>query len=281
MEPLLLLAAGGLFALLFVLHALIHTIRRTERIGFWDTLLGFLVTLVPLAALLANAQSETPLLLVQSAVLGIALVLLSLSVLIVIGELRRPQRLRQSRGVFGVGAALLVIISTFTVPLVQSNFELAAQAGSATPAPATVDRQLSAQPSAASDTTITATGAPTRTATSELPTLGPSATPTLALTSTATATPTPSPTMTPTLTTSTPSPTLVDCQLVTNYNVNLRAAPDSAADVLLTIPFNTSVSAFGRNQDSTWWLVSYEGQTGWLSDNYVTGETSCLNLPAQ
>jgi uncharacterized protein YraI len=73
----------------------------------------------------------------------------------------------------------------------------------------------------------------------------------------------------------------VDCQLLTNYNINLRSAPDSAAAVLLTIPFNTGVSAFGRNQESTWWLVSYEGQTGWVSDDYVTGESSCLNLPVQ
>ena len=57
MDALLLLAAGGLFALLFVLNALIHTIRRTERIGFWETLLVFLVTLVLLAALLIAAPA--------------------------------------------------------------------------------------------------------------------------------------------------------------------------------------------------------------------------------
>jgi 4-amino-4-deoxy-L-arabinose transferase-like glycosyltransferase len=276
-EPLLLLAAGGLFALLFVLNALIHTIRRTERIGFWDTLLAFLITLVLLAALLANAQSETPLPLVQTGVLGIALVLLGLSVLIAIGELRRPQRLRQSRGVFGVGAALLVIISTFTVPLLKSNFDLAAQAGVATATPTRGAQQSSPQASTASDTAATQTDTPVPTATSVPPTLAPSATPTLAPTST----PTPAPTATRIPATATPSPTLVDCQLLTNYNINLRAAPDAAADVLLTIPFNTSVSAFGRNQESTWWLVSYEGQTGWVSDDYVTGETACLSLPVQ
>jgi hypothetical protein len=280
-EPLLLLAAGGLFALLFVLNALIHTIRRTERIGFWDTLLAFLVTLVLLAALLANAQSETPLPLVQSGVLGIAVVLLVLSVFIALGELRRPQRLRQSRGVFGVGAALLVIISTFTVPLVQTNIELQASAGTTTPAPVTVDRQLSAQPSAPSNTIAAQTNTPARTATSVLPTLAPSAMPTLAPTSTASTTPTPTSTSTRVPATATPAPTLADCQLLTNYNLNLRAGPDSAADVLLTIPFNTSVRALARSRASTWWLVSYEGQTGWVSDEFVTGESSCLNLPVQ
>ncbi len=281
MDALLLLAAGGLFALLFVLNALIHTIRRTERIGFRDTLLAFLVTLVLLAALLANAMSEAPLPLVQNGAMGIALVLLGLSVLIALGELRRPQRLRQSRGVFGVGAALLVTISTFTIPLVQSNFELAAQAGIATPPATGGGQQSGPQASAASDTAATQTNTPARTATSVPPTRAPSATRTPEPTSTATATPTSSPTATRVPATPTPAPTLVDCRLVTSYNVNMRAAPDIAADVLLTIPFNTSVSASGRNQDSTWWLVSYEGQTGWVSNDYVVAGESCSGLPVQ
>jgi uncharacterized protein YraI len=87
--------------------------------------------------------------------------------------------------------------------------------------------------------------------------------------------------MTPTSPTSTPAPTLVDCQLVMSYNVNLRAAPDSAADVLLTIPFNTSVSAIGRSQDSAWWLVRYEGQNGWVRNDYVAAGETCSNLPVR
>jgi hypothetical protein len=270
-EALLLLAVGGFFALLYVLTAAIRTIRHTERIGFLDTLLAFLVTLVLLAALMVNAQSETPLPGVQTGVLAIGLVLLCLSGVIAVGERGRPQRLRQSRGVLGIGTSLLVIISTFTVPLVHSNFEQAAQAGVTTPTSAGGGQQSSPQ---ASDTNT-----PTRASTTASPTLAPSVTPSLVPTSTGT--PTPAPTATRVPATPTPTPTLVDCQLVTDYNVNLRAAPDSDADVLLTIPFNTSVSAFARSEDSTWWQVSYEGQTGWLSDDFVTGESSCLNLPVQ
>lgn len=123
-DTLLLLAAGGLFALLFVLAAVIRTIRRTERIGFLDTLLVFLTTLVLLAALLANRTADAPVAFVETGARTIALVLLALCILIAIAEWFRPQRLRQSRGVFGVGAALLVLLSMVSVPFVAEYFAL-------------------------------------------------------------------------------------------------------------------------------------------------------------
>jgi hypothetical protein len=270
----LLLTAGGLFALLFVLNGIIQMIRRTERIGFWDSLLAFLTTLMLLAALLANALADTPLSLVPSGVVGIALGLLALSVLIALGEfIRRPQRLRQSRGVFGVGAAVLVLLSTLTVPLAAEYFP--------TPTPF-LPAALASQQFTEADTPITQILTLTLATATTLPTAASS--PTLTTAPTITATFTTVPTTTPTRTplpaeTATPAATLVDCDLVMNYNVNLRAEPDFAARVLLTIPYNTSVSAVGRNPDSTWWLVSFDGQTGWVSNDYVFAGASCGNLP--
>jgi hypothetical protein len=386
---LLLLVAGALFALLYVLNAAIRTIRRTERIGFLDTLLAFLTTLILLAALVANALEDTGLPFVEQGVVIIALVALLLSLLIAIAELRRPQRLRQSRGVFGMGAALLVLLSTLTVPLVSTYFELSVEIGIATPTrvPSTAaagapsatpsgqqralsvfntvvqivseetglnaetiiarleagetiaglvqdsggdldtvidritatlseqirqlqaearmgrvqaalalsqmefivrlgvnqrldgerfDRLFSAQASPEADMeTVT----PVRTVTPVSPAASPSATRTPTLTDTATATDTPLPTST-----RAPSATptaLPNCQLVMNYNVNLRAAPDFGAEVLLTIPYNTNVNASGRTEDAAWWLVSYNGNTGWVSSDYVAAGGACLNLPVR
>jgi len=269
-DALLLLAAGGIFALLFVLNGIIHMIRRAERIGFWDTLLAFLTTLMLLAALLANALADTPLPLVHRGVIGIALVLLAASILIAVGEfIRRPQRLRQSRGVFGAGAAVLVLLSTFTVPLAAEYFP------TPTPfLPAAIASPQATEP----ETSITQILTPTRATATASPTAASSPTHTQAPTSTATLTNVPTATLT-----RTPLPaataTLVNCDLVMNYNVNLRAEPDFTSRVLLTIPYNASVTAVGRNQDASWRLVSYDGQTGWVSNDYVFAGASCADLP--
>src|SRR5262245_50582302 len=78
---LLFLAAGALFGLLYILIGVVRAIRGSERIGFLDTLMVFLTTLVLLAALISNRMEEQPLPMVEGAVLGIAGVVLILSVI--------------------------------------------------------------------------------------------------------------------------------------------------------------------------------------------------------
>jgi hypothetical protein len=388
---LLLLAAGGLFALLYLLVAVVRTIRRAERISFLDTLLVFLTTLVLLAALVANRTEDTPLPLVEAGAGTIALVMLALSVLIALAEWFRPQRLRQSRGVFGVGAALLVLISTLSVPFVSEYFALespsavsstsvpstaVASAPSATPSgqeralsifnavvqvvaeetglegesilarldtgetisrlvadsggdlEAVIDRittimsdqirqaarearmtqaqaalalsqmelivrlgvnqrldgerfdRLFGGVEATEEADATETEAPTRSVPTDAPTRTPSTTPTTLPTRTPTFTVTPAPTMTGT-SPPTATPPLATCVLVMNYNVNLRAAPDFGASVRATIPYNSVATATGRTADSAWWFVSYEGQSGWVSADYVSVDATCSALPVQ
>lgn len=69
------------------------------------------------------------------------------------------------------------------------------------------------------------------------------------------------------------------CMIVVDYNLNLRDKP--AADtstVLLSIPFGTLVSTTGRTA-TNWYSVTYEGQSGWLSGEYVTPQAACSQLP--
>lgn len=117
----------------------------------------------------------------------------------------------------------------------------------------------------------------------------PTHTPTPTLSATATATRTPQPTPTPTNTRffyASPTPTLTPtlpapCVVVTLYNVNLRAGADATAELLLTIPFETAVNAFGRNRDATWWFVEYEGRAGWLNGEFVRATSACNALPVR
>jgi hypothetical protein len=127
---LILLAAGALFGVLFLLNGLLRTLfRRTllpsDTIRFLDLLLVFLATLVPVAALVANNTLESRDALVEQGATWLALALAGLSLVIVLLEVFRPQRLRASRGLLGLSGGLLLLISSLTVPFAASYFVLA------------------------------------------------------------------------------------------------------------------------------------------------------------
>lgn len=121
---LILLAAGALFGILFLLNNLLRTLFRSEKIRFLDLLLAFLATLVPLAALVANHTLENPDALIERGAFWLAIGLAAASVVIVLLELFRPQRLRASRGLLGFSSGALLLISSFTVPFVAAYFAL-------------------------------------------------------------------------------------------------------------------------------------------------------------
>ncbi|HEX2619300.1 MAG TPA: SH3 domain-containing protein, partial [Phototrophicaceae bacterium] len=109
------------------------------------------------------------------------------------------------------------------------------------------------------------------------PTSQPSATRTPRPTATATRTRVHYMTPTPTLTETLPSP----CVAVANFNVNLREKPSLDANLVVTIPYETVVNVFGRNEDSTWWFAEYEGQAGWIKGEFITLTSSCSKLPVR
>ncbi|MBW4437132.1 MAG: SH3 domain-containing protein [Pleurocapsa minor GSE-CHR-MK-17-07R] len=131
--PLLLLTGAALFTLLLVLNNLIKAVTRTEKVSFVDTLLPFMVTGLALAALVVSYSSEPRDENILPYTTVFALALAGISLLIMLIELFRPQRLKGSRGLLGVFAGLLLALSTFTVPFASTYFALPE---SETPAPA-------------------------------------------------------------------------------------------------------------------------------------------------
>ncbi len=113
---LLLIAFGGIFALLFVANALLQTLRRRHRIGFWHTALAFLAVLLPVAGLVIANLNPEPNALVGRASLALAGALLLSGLALSLLELFRPERLRASRGVFAAGAGVLLLVASFSVP---------------------------------------------------------------------------------------------------------------------------------------------------------------------
>jgi hypothetical protein len=104
---------------------------------------------------------------------------------------------------------------------------------------------------------------------------------------TQTRTPRPTATATPTrelFSTRTPSPTPTlpsPCLLLPLYNVNLRETPALDAPLILTVPYETALNAYGRNEDTSWWYVEYEGSAGWVKAEYVSATSSCELLPVR
>lgn len=126
--PLLLLTASALFGVVLLLNNLVKAIARRERVAFGDVLLAFLVTLPSVTALIVNSIAEIPDALVSTATAILALAIIGISLFTLLIEIFRPQRLRGSRGVLGMFAGLLMLLSSFSVPFLAVYFELSADA---------------------------------------------------------------------------------------------------------------------------------------------------------
>lgn len=54
--------------------------------------------------------------------------------------------------------------------------------------------------------------------------------------------------------------------------VNMRAEPNSSARVLTRIPYQTKLDA--TIVDSTWYQVSYNGNTGYVMSEFLTSDST-------
>mgnify|MGYP001062214606 CR=1 FL=1 len=267
-----------------MLNNLIKTIAGREKVGFIDLLLTFLTTVLLVLALVFNRlEVEGPLGLTGSAVLIVAGVLAATGVIVALLELRRPQRLRGSRGVLMLWSGLLAALSVFTVPVMARNLlvtpTLIAVAGGTSEG--TAEATADALPRRETEAATEAVGATA--------TLQATGTPTSTRTPTATRTPRPTATATPTrerfrfdTPTPEPTPTLPNpCIGLVLYNLRLRVEPDHEAETLLTIPYDTTITIYGRNADSSWWYVIYDDQTGWVDGEFMEVSSSCADVPVQ
>lgn len=70
------------------------------------------------------------------------------------------------------------------------------------------------------------------------------------------------------------------CTLLVTYNLNLRDNPtQEGSTILLSIPYGTMVTTTGHTDDN-WYQVTYQGQSGWISGEYVSPQASCSQLAA-
>jgi hypothetical protein len=277
---LLLVAVAGIFALLYGVMGGIRAIRKSGTIGFFDLLLIFLVGLLPLVAVVMDNQTSTAFstIEVMSVWLGGALVVMGL--IIALLEIRRPQRLKQSRGILGMGTGILLLVMTLITFLTARLEEQVAIAQNPIPS-------ITISPEKTDEVIIISTNTPTITATATL-----SATHTAMVTRTPirlatseplatfllTPTRTPNPNQTPTAIPNTPAP-IIPCLVVMDFNVNLRETPATDGRIIISIPFETTVFGISRTADSLWWEVEYDNFSGWVFGEVVTVTSTCRELP--
>lgn len=260
---------GILFAALFLINNLAKTILKRPRISFWDLLLAFLAALLMGLGLLSEQLNGANSTLLANMIVIAGIFMAVFSLIVLIAELRRPEKLRQSRGVLGLGIGVLVALAAISIPMTAANFTIP------TPTPIQI--------AASAGTTNTPSVQPTR----QAPTVTPSPLPTL--TATATLTPTPRATLTATATrwtyqSPTPLPTQTNvspCLATVDFNLRLRVQPDAESETLLVIPFTTTISLYGRSQDGGWWYTEYEDQSGWIDGEYITRSSTCDELPVR
>ena len=69
-----------------------------------------------------------------------------------------------------------------------------------------------------------------------------------------------------------PPPTIVPVQGFTATQLNVRAQPSTASEVLGIIPANVEVQIIGRDPGNNWWQIIYETgveSSGWVAAQYV------------
>lgn len=135
--------------------------------------------------------------------------------------------------------------------------------------------------------TIAGTQAPVPTAVpTKAPTVTPTCMPTVTLVPTDAPTPTAVPTNAPTVTntptvTNAPTETLTptpgytfqdikDKELWTTAELNMRTLPSTKGDKITTAPKKSKVLAVRRCKETGWYEVEYNGETGYMSDAYLT-----------
>ncbi|MCC6616098.1 MAG: SH3 domain-containing protein [Anaerolineae bacterium] len=116
--------AGVLMPLPYIVYAVIQTVRGKLRITGFGTLLAYVAVLIPLIIIAIQTVNDAePAILTMAAVASGAVVAL-FSLILLIRDLRRPDRsLNHSYSILGLGVGLLVIAGTLLTPTVLAQVD--------------------------------------------------------------------------------------------------------------------------------------------------------------
>ncbi len=124
----LLLIASILCATLYGLSGFIRAFRKRRNITFIDLVLVFMMALFPLVAVVNDNREDTQFSTIEIISTLIAIGITIGGMVIALIELSRPQRLKQSRGMLGMGTGVLMLVMifiTFNIARLELQSEIA------------------------------------------------------------------------------------------------------------------------------------------------------------
>jgi len=262
-----LLLIAILTSILFLLNTLFQRIRKPDaRPGWLSGLLCLSAALSGTGTLITSLGGEVQFVFAATLlVVGLAEAALGVMIYLLL-ERRRGLAASLSFGTLYAAVGVYGLVTAVFIPLLPGQFRLesAARIVEASPVPTLASMDEPTASPAVQDT-------PTLTAIPPSPTLAP----TEIVTSAASPTQIQYNTPTPTLTS---IPDIV-CGALTNYNINLRAAPSLDAEVLAVIPYQAVIQLGGRAGQANWWLAVYRSRWGWVDGDYLILDTLCVQAP--
>lgn len=120
---LFLFMVGAVFGVLFIVNNILRTVQRRKNIARGELTLAFFVVLLPVTALLMDNTGEARFDLLEQSLFLLIIPLFITSIAFTVIEGFRPQGWRQSRGVFGMGLALILLSANFSFSFVSNFFQ--------------------------------------------------------------------------------------------------------------------------------------------------------------
>jgi len=122
-------------AVLFIINNLARTALRHREISRRELTLAFFVTLLGAVALIIDNRSDAQLSFLEEAMFLLIIPMIIIHIGLTVVELARPQRLRRSRGIFGIGIAILLLIANLSYSFIALQAELNAVEQNIRPTP--------------------------------------------------------------------------------------------------------------------------------------------------
>lgn len=135
MDALPILLIGALLTIIFIVNNLLRTALRQKELRWIEGFLALAVALFPVSALLIDNLETSRFDQLEQITLLLIIPLAIIHVGLMIVELFRQQRLRQSRGILGIGLAVVLLIATVSYNFVSINAQLTAVERNIRPSP--------------------------------------------------------------------------------------------------------------------------------------------------
>jgi len=270
--PTSLLVSAGAF-LLFAILSIVQSLRGQKRSGCLSTIL-MTITLFAFLIFTIRASTGGDELATTTRSVALALIGAAIFVGIVLTLLDRrgedETNSLYSRGILSIGTGILLLAGFYFVPQIPNTIIQV-------PSPTPISQAVG---STDDDTTAESEGNIVPTSVAANATATPMDTPVPTITRTPL--PEPSPTRTrrayvPPTPTATPESVQVEdlCGAVVLTNLNVRAEDTVDAEIVAIIPEQTRVALSARNEEGTWWVTEFEGETGWVAAEFLQLDPVC------